>query len=556
MTAKKGPDHFVSTAIDFSGGYIRLAEVTDAETGVRLENFRVVQIPLASDETEKARNILKALKEVLGSLPDQKRKFFSVIYGSDVVIRRLLLPKLKDKALLEALRWELKSHIPFPVEKAVIDYYLLGTVHEKGAEKLDLLAVAVPKESIGSICSIFSQAGIKLDGISVTPFAVWDLVRRSGALEKEKTTAFVDIGAETTRIVFFSGENLEFYREVSLGGDNFTKALVGLFVSDKWQMNFSFEQAEKAKDLYGIPAEGTGEITPEGVPLFQILQLFKPVLRRFMNEIVRSFSYYKEQFRHDSIDKVVISGGTSNMKGLDVFMSAALECNVSKFTFTESVAIEKGAGVADEGRLNEILPHLSVAIGTALSRARELDLLKRSGSCERAGIDLSSLLENTPLARLTAFKVSLPKRTFAPVVLSFLLLFIAVIIGVNVLINNSLAHYKNIIRDRELLLNNVKSLSDKQSVLAKIESEQPPLREAMAELTNILPPDAYLDSFSYTTASKVFSVAGHCTYMSSVGKAVEKIERSPYFEKTVLLEAKRDLAKSGINFKLNFNLSI
>lgn len=532
--------------VDISGGYVRLAEISVSDKGIKLESCKVKEVTREKDGSISPASISSALKEAFFSLPDRKRKIYCLLSGTEVVIRRVLVPKLKDKDLLEAIKWDMKSHIPFPIENAVLDYKLLSNVQEKGMAKMDVLAAAVSKQSIISLHGLFEASGIRLDGISVVPFAAWTLLKNFNVLQKDKTTVLINMGSDITSIIFFNGEDLEFFRELSIGGDNFTKAMIGTFVSDKWQMDITYEQAEKIKRKYGIPDDGTSEMTEDNIPLSQIAQLLRPVLRRFQNEIIRSFSFYKENFQKETIDRILISGGSSKLKNLDTLLSAGLETTVENLDGL--ISFESSRSGED---LKEVLPHLMVAIGIASSQAKEMDLLKRAKL--KKNFELPFGLDGV-IASLSETDDSIK----TPVIIGGSVLVIFAIIAFSSLayINSKISYYNRIIDDKRVVLNNVKLLSERRAIINRISADQMPVRQILAELANILPDGVQLSSYSYTNSSRQIMITGSCHGMKVVGNMLKNIEKSTLFSGTTLIEAKRPSADSGMDFKVLLKVNI
>ena len=137
-----------AVGIDINGGYIRLAEVIESGTGFNLESFSVIEIPAATGSEAKSAQNVRSLKEVYSSLPPGKKKTFALISGSDVIIRRSTIPKMKGSELYEAIKWHIKSHVPFPIENAVIDYKIPGEVvtDTPGAEGIKFYILGPPRE--------------------------------------------------------------------------------------------------------------------------------------------------------------------------------------------------------------------------------------------------------------------------------------------------------------------------------------------------------------------------------------------------------------------------
>ena len=540
-------NHNNVVGIDIGGGYIRLSELKADENNIVLENYVISEIPAAKENEDRNSVTIKALKEAFLNLSSDKKEIFAMTAGSDVSIRRVSIPKLGGKDLAEAIKWETKTHFPFPVDKVVIDHYVIGKAEDKGSEKLDTWIVAAQKDLIAQNRIILEKAGINLSGVSVPPFSAWNLLKTENQLKENTITVFINIGSEITGISFFRGTRLEFYREISIAGNNITNAMVGLFVADNWQMNINYEQAEKIKRQYGIPAEGTEEKSPDGVPLSNILQIIKPVLRRFLNDVLRSFDYYKEQYHRDKIDRVIISGGASKLLNLADYLTSGLGIKVE--TLTQLQNIKLGAKV-DPKKAAEDMPHLTSTIGLALSKALEINLLtnKKEGISLNLPLNLGKILSGIALPS-TSVKVP----TFIGAAL--LVIFSAAAVFSGYQLNKNIGFYSKQLEEKKVMLTDLKLLSERRAILSKIEKEQVPLRSVLAEITNILPPDVILNGFSYVNASKYLVISGTAPSVNSIGALIKNVESSSMFSKTILIEAKKN--PSGENtFNMTFSVDI
>ena len=88
--------------------------------------------------------ILKALVKEVGL---KTRKVNLTVSGSGVQMKRISVPSLPKAELKEAVRWEMKDHLPFPVETAEIDFHILNEYVENNVKKLVLMVVACPNTS-------------------------------------------------------------------------------------------------------------------------------------------------------------------------------------------------------------------------------------------------------------------------------------------------------------------------------------------------------------------------------------------------------------------------
>ncbi len=540
---KKDPSGKSAIGVNISAHVLNVVELARQGDKNIIDGYSSIEIPQDLDKGHIDPFIIDTLKKQCTNLKSKREGVFSIISGSEVIIRRMQIPKIGKKELLEAIKWEIKTHIPFPIETAVINYSILDEIKSKDITKLDLLVAVVQKSSVERTKDLFEKAGIRLEGLSIAPFAVWNLLKGTSILKKDKRTAFIDIGSENTKIVFFDGENLEFYRELPIGGIHFTKSMIGLFVSDKWQMNLNYQQAEAMKRRYGIPEEDTSDMTEDGLPLKQIYQVMRPTLRRFLNEVSRSFGYYKEQFSKVSIDRVILAGGSSKMKNIDSHLSSELGINIEKIE--NLIKIENGPLIKDEALLLQTIPHIAIAMGAALSQAKEMNFIgKTQGGLGKAGrSETQKTLSQAPLQ----------KNFYTAAAISVLAVYLAAIAAMNVSLNNRIQSYRDLINNQKRLLENLKILSEKQMILSKIEKQKVPLRPAIAELTNLLPKNSFLDAFSYNNGSKGFAISGVAADMYLVGDLLKRIESSGFFSDTSLIEARKTPDKRSVGFSMSFN---
>ena len=116
-------------------------------------------------------------------------------------------------------------------------------------------------------------------------------------------------------------------------------------------------------DIYGIPANSAEEIKKRP-DLWKELGLnIKNVLRKSMPDLLeavyRSMEYCIGRKRIINVDKILITGGTSDVEGIDNFMSEALGIVSAKWNPLDHV--ESG-----EGAKKEFGSSLSVALGLAV----------------------------------------------------------------------------------------------------------------------------------------------------------------------------------------------
>lgn len=444
-----------TVGLDIGTTSVKAVVLKESVSGVAVVDYRVQEFPLSTEKKENVplEIVLEGLRKCLEGLNLKKMKVITVVAGQRVSVRKVLVPNMPKEELLEAIKWEAKEHIPFPVENAVIDYHIIGEVTDKGAKKIELLVVAVEKFVIDQHLSMLQNIQVRPASITVTPFALADVLRKNDYLKLDEALAAVSSGAETTTINIFSGEHLVFNREIPLGGNNITRAMVGTLISDSGQVELDINQAEILKKDWGVPDEkNPQQLTPE-ISSIQIAPLMRPILERLANEIRRSLDYYREESRGKRVTKVVLLGGNAELKGLEAFLGNALGIPVEICHPLKHLELEMPEERKKE--LEQLSPRLVIALGASLQGTKGVNLLPQ---------ELKEQASKTARSAMTA-------------VIGFLIAFIFSMVYASLYMQ--LRTYEKVIASNQAALNDLK-----QQVASAYELQQ--LKEKMTARRNLI----------------------------------------------------------------------
>ena len=120
--------------------------------------------------------------------------------------------------------------------------------------------------------------------------------------------------------------------------------------------------------------------------------MMAPTLRRLQNEILRSFDYFKEEFREEKIDNVFITGGSSSLKNLDEYLSGAIGIKAETINPIENIKIDPASGISID-QLTQLSPRLSLAIGLAIDRGSKINFQRARERPKAAKFNLEELLK-------------------------------------------------------------------------------------------------------------------------------------------------------------------
>lgn len=202
---KKKQDYF---ALSFSDNQLQLAQA-DGKGRVRISLEKDLPPGIIERGTIKKREELTSI--VADFLKSAKLKHRFVVVGLPEVrafTRVLTLPPLRLEELDDAARWESEPLVPFPLEKAYLDWMILERT-EKGVR---VLVVALPQDLVEGYAKILEELGFQPVAFETTSLSLARLVEKDAVTTmiielKEKEAVLVIVGAgggiEVSSTIFF-----------------------------------------------------------------------------------------------------------------------------------------------------------------------------------------------------------------------------------------------------------------------------------------------------------------------------------------------------------------
>ncbi|MBI5166125.1 MAG: type IV pilus assembly protein PilM [candidate division NC10 bacterium] len=358
--------------LDIGINSIKVVEISASHGGFRLlsAGFREIDIRRREGLDERSA-IIATIRDLIAENRIRTKQAVSALYGPSTLVRRIMLPKMPDKELANAVRWEVAKLAPFPVERALVDFVVLHefTDHD-GAVKYALLVAAVEQSFAEAQASIIKEAGLEPMAFTVIPLALWNLNRARPEAVNGQVRAYLDLGAAHANFAFFKGSELQFSREITAAGDTLTDALMGTVVVEGEKVEIDSQQAERYKRGVGLEEELEAPLEGHYPP--QMAVMLRQGLERLLTEIKLSLGYYQEQFYGATIQTVIVSGGTSRLRNLVPFLADGLGLPVE--AINPFATLELSPALNRDG-LTEVGPRFAVAIGLALEPAPAINLL-------------------------------------------------------------------------------------------------------------------------------------------------------------------------------------
>ncbi len=287
------------------------------------------------------------IREAVRSNGVRGRGIATAVGASHLTTKQMSLPAMPKRDLKEAVRWEMKRDSNADPKDMVIDYSITGETSQEGAKTLSILAFGAQKGYVEELIKILSAVPIDVMVVDAAPMSLLAAFCINNKVENGVNYALIDVGASNTTLVIVKDGVLRFVRNIPLGGMDMTDAIAE-------RKSLSRTEAEEEKMRHGLSRD-----TNISGPLLEIMD-------RLSTEISRSFDYYQAQFKKESIGKGFLSGGSSKLKGVEDYLSNALNFPCFVDDPLRGVKIPMGF---DIDSIRAYLPTFSVALGLASRRA-------------------------------------------------------------------------------------------------------------------------------------------------------------------------------------------
>lgn len=311
--------------IDIGTTAVKVAQMTGGSGELTL--LKIAHARIESDGKDPKPAILQALKDSLAGMDLDGSRIVCVVNCPQTCVRTMTAPPMPSQELAEAIRWEARNYVSFPLEEAVWDYEVTGETLEKGVKKWNITVAASPRETIDRLLSFFSVLGIKVSRVIPISAALEGIVHQVKSASSENL-AVIECGATITELNIYQNARLVFSRKLSTAGRNITESLMTTLVSDHGKLQLNFQQAEEIKQKYGMIESETDRWVEEKISASQILSLIRPKLEQLAGDIESSLDFYREESRGGTVNRVLLFGGGSSLLGLAPFLSQQLGIKV------------------------------------------------------------------------------------------------------------------------------------------------------------------------------------------------------------------------------------
>jgi len=358
-------NHFIG--VDFGTSSIKAVELSYKDQKVFLENYGIVDLNfLAGSDFNKQKeigkvssyeqNLAEGVRRLFEKMKPKAKSANVSIPGFNGLITIIEMLDMPDEELAKAIQFEAHKYIPSSLDEISMSWEVIERVEnaslplaqkigkDNNSQKIKVLLVAAPKKDIDRYGKYVATKNMKVGAIELETFS---LVR---ALVGEDAGNFliIDIGLQATNIILVEKGIVMVNRSIDAGGNEITSAIAE-------SMNISNQRAEALK-------KGERDFLNNKESALVI-----PVLEFIASEAKRIIGLYSVKNKGARIDGVILSGGTSKMKGLEEYFARLLETKIMIGNPWHRVMVEDKARALVEN----LGGSFSVALGLALRGIEE-----------------------------------------------------------------------------------------------------------------------------------------------------------------------------------------
>ncbi len=323
--------------VDLGTSTLKFAEFGIGRGGaLTLLRFGVAELGLdPNKEEERAKFITPTLAKLFKEHRIKGREVLLSISGQSVFMRFVKLPPVDAAQVEQVVKFEAQQNVPFPIDEVTWDYQMMPT--RSSGNEAEAVIVAIKKEVLEAEVEAVEQTGVKIKQVDVAPFALLNAFRYSEP-QTDDCTLIIDMGARSTNLVFVE-KNSFWIRNVPIAGNQISQSICN-------EMQEPFTAAETLKKGKGFVSLGGVYADPDDADAARISKLIRSTMTRLHVDLNRSIAYYRTTLSGAPPKRVFLTGGSSQLPYLDLFIADKLSLPVAYFNPLRNVSLAPSLNTA------------------------------------------------------------------------------------------------------------------------------------------------------------------------------------------------------------------
>ena len=303
-----GQNNKSTVALDIGASSVKCVKLERRGGAYALEAMEIRELPpeaIIADEIKDRDTVIFNIQSVVDACDQRAREVVVSVSGHGVITDKITIDRKSGPEAEQAILFEAEQRAPYDIEDVSLDYHILSV--DEATNKMDVLLVAARKDFLKDYLDLVVEANLKPVLVDTDAFAVLNAYELNYDIHPERITALVNIGYDTTNVVFIKDGYYHSTRDVAAGGR---------MVFDTIQKEFRLNQELAAKAIRGEMESSIDQ------------DMLKATIIAAAEELVSGlevgFSYFRSVAKVDKLDWVVLSGGGALIPYLPEYLQGKL----------------------------------------------------------------------------------------------------------------------------------------------------------------------------------------------------------------------------------------
>ena len=301
--------------LDIGSYSIKAVEIVNSFKSYEITNFYEYVIPYA--ENVDADVLIPQCMEALFHENNlQADRILTAMPGQYISSRIIPLGFSDPRKIATAVLAEIEDAVPFNLDEMIIDHQSLGQV----GDKTMVMVVMTRKNFLRSFLEHLQRVNIDPKLVDVDSFSFYNLAPYL-RIPSDECVAMVDIGHEKTSVCIVQNGNLKMFRSINMGGSFLTE-----FLARDLETTLQNSQEIKHRVSRIVCEADSGEgLSGEDKLVAERMTLATSAIVKELGRTLYAFKTWDKT----QITRILLSGGTSRIQNMDVYLSEQLALPVA-----------------------------------------------------------------------------------------------------------------------------------------------------------------------------------------------------------------------------------
>lgn len=304
--------------LDISDLSLKLVQLDKRRDKIKIQALSRLNLPpglIVNGEIKNQLELIKAIRKIISSPLYGKvssEEVVACLPESKTFIKLIEVQK-SPNPLADVIGSEVEKHVPLELNEIYYDWQIA----EELSDKYLILIGAAPKNTVNQYTDLLDQARLSPVALEIEPIAICRslLKEETAALKPDKSLNYgiIDVGANHTAMIFYSGQTILFTVSVPVSGEEITSKI-------SRALNLTKEQAEKAKIICGLDENKANGIVKD---------ILADTLKNLTEKIKEAVAFYENYFsQRGSLNLILLCGGGASIPDLGKIISQEFSVEV------------------------------------------------------------------------------------------------------------------------------------------------------------------------------------------------------------------------------------